>query len=59
LAGRSQFAATGGCRRGFLGIPATGRTVEYASHEFYRAANGFIAEEWICSDMTTLLRQLG
>jgi len=42
----------------FLGIPATGRTVEYVSHEFYRIANGLIAEEWICSDMSTLLQQL-
>jgi steroid delta-isomerase-like uncharacterized protein len=42
----------------FLGIPATGRTVEYVSHEFYRIADGLIAEEWICSDTTTLLRQL-
>ena len=43
----------------FLGFPATGRTVEYVSHEFYRVADGLIAEEWICSDMATLLRQLG
>jgi steroid delta-isomerase-like uncharacterized protein len=43
----------------FLGIPATGRTVEYVSHEFYRIAGGLIAEEWLCSDMATLLRQLG
>jgi steroid delta-isomerase-like uncharacterized protein len=42
----------------FLGIPATGRAVEYVSHEFYRIAGGLIAEEWICSDMATLLRQL-
>jgi steroid delta-isomerase-like uncharacterized protein len=42
----------------FLGFPATGRTVEYVSHEFYRIADGLIAEEWICSDMATLLRQL-
>jgi steroid delta-isomerase-like uncharacterized protein len=42
----------------FLGIPATGRTVEYVSHEFYRVAGGLIAEEWICSDMATLFRQL-
>lgn len=42
----------------FLGIPPTNRTIEYVSHEFYRIANGLIAEEWICSDMTTLLRQL-
>jgi steroid delta-isomerase-like uncharacterized protein len=42
----------------FLGIPATGRAIEYVSHEFYRVADGLIAEEWICSDMATLLRQL-
>jgi steroid delta-isomerase-like uncharacterized protein len=42
----------------FLGIPATGRTVEYVSHEFYRIADGLIAEEWICSDTATLFGQL-
>ena len=42
----------------FLGFPATGRTVEYVSHEFYRIADGLIAEEWICSDLATLFRQL-
>ena len=42
----------------FLGFAATGRTVAYASHEFYRIADGLIAEEWICSDMATLLSQL-
>jgi steroid delta-isomerase-like uncharacterized protein len=42
----------------FLGFPATGRTVEYVSHEFYRVAGGLVAEEWICSDMATLFRQL-
>ena len=38
--------------------PATGRTVEYVSHEFYRVADGVFAEEWICSDMATLNGQL-
>jgi steroid delta-isomerase-like uncharacterized protein len=42
----------------FLGILPTGRAIEYVSHEFYRVADGHIAEEWICSDMATLLRQL-
>jgi len=42
----------------FQGIPATGRTVSYVSHEFYRVADGLVAEEWICSDMATLFRQL-
>ena len=43
----------------FQGIPATGRTISYISHEFYRVADGLVAEEWICSDMATLFRQLG
>ncbi|HET6868730.1 MAG TPA: ester cyclase [Solirubrobacteraceae bacterium] len=42
----------------YLGIPATGRTVSYVSHEFYRIENGLIAEEWICSDMAGLFRQI-
>jgi predicted ester cyclase len=39
-------------------LPGSRRTVEYVSHEFYRVAGGLIAEEWICADMATLLRQL-
>jgi steroid delta-isomerase-like uncharacterized protein len=42
----------------FQGIPATGRTISYVSHEFYRVADGVFAEEWICSDTATLFRQL-
>src|SRR3954469_6867813 len=42
----------------FQGIPATGRTIHYISHEFYRVKDGLITEEWICSDMATLFRQL-
>jgi steroid delta-isomerase-like uncharacterized protein len=42
----------------FQGIPATGRTIHYASHEFYRVENGLFAEEWICSDMASLFGQL-
>jgi steroid delta-isomerase-like uncharacterized protein len=42
----------------FQGIPATGRTISYVSHEFYRVADGQVAEEWICSDMASLFSQL-
>src|SRR6201996_6728481 len=42
----------------FLGFPATGRTIEYVSHEFYRIADGLIAEEWICSAMAPLFGQI-
>jgi SnoaL-like polyketide cyclase len=37
--------------------PATGREVEYVSHDFYRIAGGLIAEEWICPDTATLLHE--
>jgi steroid delta-isomerase-like uncharacterized protein len=42
----------------FQGIAATGRTINYVSHEFYRVEDGVFAEEWICSDMASLFRQL-
>jgi steroid delta-isomerase-like uncharacterized protein len=42
----------------FLGFPATGRNVQYVSHEFYCIGGGLIAEEWICSDTATLMRQI-
>jgi steroid delta-isomerase-like uncharacterized protein len=42
----------------FQGVPATGRQIHYVSHEFYRVEDGLIAEEWICSDMASLFRQL-
>jgi steroid delta-isomerase-like uncharacterized protein len=42
----------------FQGMPASGRTVSYISHEFYRVADSLIAEEWICSDTASLFRQL-
>jgi steroid delta-isomerase-like uncharacterized protein len=42
----------------FQGIPATGRTMHYVSHEFYRVEDGLFAEEWICSDTASLFRQL-
>ena len=42
----------------YLGMTATGRSIEYVSHEFYRIADGLIAEEWICSDTATMFGQL-
>ncbi|MGH3151387.1 MAG: ester cyclase [Streptosporangiaceae bacterium] len=42
----------------YLGLPATGRAISYVSHEFYRIADGLIAEEWICSDTATMQGQL-
>ncbi|WP_322409991.1 ester cyclase [Microbacterium invictum] len=42
----------------FLGIPATGRTVSWQSLEHYRVEDGLIAEEWIASDIASLMGQL-
>jgi predicted ester cyclase len=56
VAVRLRFRATHSGE--FLDFRPTGRTIEYVSHEFYRMDNGLIAEEWICSDMATLFRQL-
>ena len=48
-----------GTHRGeFLGIAATGRDVVFMSLELYRIVDGQLAEEWISSDLTTLMRQL-
>jgi len=42
----------------FLGIAPTGRDVVFTSLELYRVVDGQLSEEWICSDLTTLMRQL-
>jgi steroid delta-isomerase-like uncharacterized protein len=42
----------------FVGISPSGRSVEYTSIELYRITDGLIAEEWICSDMVTLMQQI-
>jgi predicted ester cyclase len=42
----------------FQGIPATGRTIGYVRHEFHRAADGLVVEEWICSDLGSLFSHL-
>lgn len=43
----------------FLGVQPTGKKVEYESTEIYRIDDRKIAEEWICSDMLTLMAQIG
>lgn len=53
-----RLTLTGTHQGEFQGIPATGRTISYVSHEFYRVQDGLFAEEWICSDMASLFAQL-
>lgn len=42
----------------FLGIAPTGRDVLFTSLELYHVVDGQLSEEWISSDLTTLMRQL-
>lgn len=49
-----------GTHRGeFMGIPATGRTVEVVAVNVDRIIDGRIAERWLLPDTLGLLRQLG
>lgn len=50
---------TGTHRGEFVGNPPTGKPISYESNELYRLENGKVAEEWICSDMLTLMTQIG
>lgn len=54
-----RFRMTGTHAGEFLGNQPTGKRVDYQSYELYRIADGKIAEEWICSDMLTILTQIG
>jgi predicted ester cyclase len=42
-----------------LGIPATGRAVEYRAFDFHRLEGGRIVESWHLEDYFALLTQLG
>ena len=53
------FTLTGTHRGEFLGIPATGKTVEVHGFVFSRFVDGRIAEEWEVIDQLTFLEQLG
>ncbi|SNT44285.1 ester cyclase, partial [Jannaschia aquimarina] len=41
-----------------LGVPATGRPVEFETIVVHRIENGRIAESWISSDRLELLQQI-
>jgi steroid delta-isomerase-like uncharacterized protein len=43
----------------FLGIPATGKAVEFMAIDIHRIANGQIAETWHIEDYLSLISQLG
>ena len=43
----------------FMGIPATGKKVEFSAISIVRIANGKLAERWNIADRYALLQQLG
>ena len=53
------FTLTGTHRGEFMGIPATGRTIEVHGFVFSRFTDGKIVEEWEVIDQLTFLEQLG
>jgi predicted ester cyclase len=43
----------------FMGIPATGKTVEVSNFDFVRFANDRAAEHWGAIDSDAMMEQLG
>lgn len=57
VAARLEYTAT---HQGtFLGIPATGRSVNFQSIDIWRVADGLFAEHWDQLNTDDLFRQLG
>jgi steroid delta-isomerase-like uncharacterized protein len=55
----SRYVATATDTRGYLGMPATGRTIRTPAMQMFRFANGKIIESWAVRDDLGTLRQLG
>jgi predicted ester cyclase len=43
----------------YMGIPPTGKEVEFTGISFYRIEEGKIAESWTVKDQLGLMRQIG
>ena len=43
----------------FLGIPPTGKPVDFAAMDLYRMADGKIVEAWHLEDLLTMMMQVG
>jgi predicted ester cyclase len=57
VASRGRF--TGTHQGDFMGIPATGRSIDAGYHDLWRIEGGKCAENWVILDMMTLMQQLG
>ena len=57
VATRMVFSGT---HRGtFFGVPATGRTIEWAGAAFFTMPDGKISTLWVLGDIDSIRRQLG
>ena len=54
-----RLRARGTQRGEFMGVPATGRSVDFDAEETYRLLDGEIVEQWVIMDVLGLLQQLG
>ena len=55
----SRYTATATDTNGYMGMPATGKTISTPAIQIFRCANGKIAESWAARDDLGTLRQLG
>jgi len=55
----SRYVATATDTVGYMGMPATGKTMRTSAMQMFRFANGKIIESWAARDDLGTLRQLG
>lgn len=55
----ARIVCTGTHTGSLMGIPATGQKVQVISHPQYRLRDGKFVELWDCTDMLSLVLQLG
>jgi len=55
----SHVVLSGTHKGDFLGIPASGKSVEFSSVDIIRVADGKVAEHWGSSDTLSLMQQIG
>ncbi len=54
-----RFTTQGTDKGGFMGLPATGKQINYGAVGILRFARGKVLERWTIADSMTLLHQLG
>src|SRR4051794_13174133 len=55
----SRYTATATDTRGYMGMPATGKSIRTSAMQMFRLRDGKIVESWAVRDDLAVLRQLG